>query len=472
MSRTQTDSGSLTATATATATARGQLAQCNDGGMLPVARTSWRETGHQRAIPILLVLATVFQSPRAFLYDAAVYWNSAVDVSRGATSDVYKDGLLQLRGVWTPLLYLPAALAARVFGVKAAGFFVLLENGVLISAIGCFLLPRLVGLWRPTTPLVTWLSASMTWFFLVRYAPYPLTDLWAMALMLIAVLLLARGTLWALVGGGALCGVAVNVRPAYLLTVAGLVLAVLGLTRLRGISFPAGIAVALVPQLLLNVMHGDGSQPWPPMTSELTQLQGYYASYIVRYDTVAYTPVASPRLFFCDPQMARALAGQTPHSSMDMLKAFAHHPLEAGVLLAEKLGAVVHWPVSAPYYASAAVADVLFSLLVTAVAVVGFVSLLTLAGRSRPSLPQLAVGVLWAGTIVTITTSGPETRFALPLVLLGVIGSAALALQPCLGKRAAVAALVLTAVVFGLGLAGLSNPAPAGEASPSICSTQ
>jgi hypothetical protein len=202
-------------------------------------------------------------------------------------------------------------------------------------------------------------------------------------------------------------------------------------------------------------------------------VQSSYAAFVVRYDTIAYTPLTRPKLFFCDPGIARDLgAGAMPRSPGDLASFYARHPIDAVVLIGEKIAASLHWPVSAPYYAPAGIGNPIFALLVTIVAVGGAI-LLSSAFRARPTLPQVAIGALWVGALVTLATSTPETRFALPLVILGSVGCVATVvghgpIKVRSGRTLAGAAVAIVAV-FSLGQVGLSHPAPAGDATPQIC---
>src|ERR1035437_7329043 len=134
---------------------------------------------------LLVFLGAVTRAPERFLWDAATYWRGSVSLAHG--SDPYVVGALSLRGVLTSLLYFPAALADRGFGDSSGGVAVLVENSLLISLVCVLLLPWLLRAWVPVTSWMVWVCAGLTWLVLGRSAPYPLTDLWAAALMLAAV---------------------------------------------------------------------------------------------------------------------------------------------------------------------------------------------------------------------------------------------------------------------------------------------
>ena len=418
---------------------------------------------------VLLFLATVAQAPARFVWDAAQYWAGSVSLVHGG--DTYLAGGLALRGVFTPVLYFPAALTARGLGDSSGGVAVLVENSLLVSLVGVLLLPLLLRSWVPVTSVMVWVCAGLTWLVVGRFAPYPLSDLWAAALILASVVALQRRHVTGLMVAGLLAGIAFNIRPAYLVPLLLVLALVLVRRRLAGLWYAAGVAAALLPQSVLNLAHGTGWKPWPSGMLALTHLQAYYASYIVRYDTAEYGPVRAPQQFFCSPRMARAIVDDPPFSSGSLVGSYLHNLPQSLVFLAEKAAAGLHWPLSAPYYAPTWSGEQLFAVLLTTVAVVGVASLVqaqsTSGFRSAP-LSVVAALLVWLGSLATIVTSAPETRFAMPLVLLGIAGCAALAGRG-VSERWAAGSVIAVVLVFAIGVAGLSHPAEPGPASPSTC---
>ncbi len=414
---------------------------------------------------ICVFVASILQEPMAFKWDAVNYWGGSTALAH--LSNPYVAGQLSLRGVLTPLLYLPAAVVARAAGPDTAGFCVIVENSVLIALVGALLLPRLVGLWRPVTPLVVYVCAGLTWLLIGRFAPYPLTDLWAAALILTVVLIMARPGIGSIILGGALAGAALNIRPAYLLPVVFGFAVVVWFRRLPGLWFIVGIGLALLPQTLFNLIMGKGWYPAPQKIASQTRQQAYFGSFTVRHDTVAYIPRRTPQQFYCDPSMARALGNRAPHSTVGLVVAYLQHPLQASALVAEKLGAVLHWPISAPYHSPAPGPNDVFAFIVTTITVVG--SLIVLRGIRKADLPKLFLLVIWLGAVWTLATGTPEIRYSLPLVLIGIVGlvvAGAGLMRP--SRRWLVGGLIVLGV-FGIGVAGLAHPAPQGLVTPAIC---
>ena len=423
---------------------------------------------------LLLALATALQRPAPrFFDDAATYWHGAKALVGGG--DVVVGGGLAMRGVLTSVLYAPAAAVTAAVGPSAAGLAVLVQNAVLIAVLGAVLLPRLVALWRPVTPAVIAVCAVGCWATTATFAPYPLTDLWAAALLLTAVVVVAGPRRRSLAVAGLAAGAALNLRPAHLVPVALVLGFVLLWRRAAGAWFALGIAVALLPQFLLGAAQGWGASPWPPGTAGVARLQAGYAAYVVRYDTLAARAGHSP-LFFCSPEMAGALGPTPPASTGEFVGAVLHHLPQSAVLLAEKAAAALHWPVATPYFTSGPRLNGVFAVLVTLLTVVGAAALLrvTLAHRRNGLTPSRLVPlVAWLGSAATLLTSTTETRFALPLVLFGIAGCATLAPVPVPRRRGhwgwVVGALVVAAVVYAVGTAGLGHPVAGGAGTLADC---
>ncbi|WP_104527644.1 hypothetical protein [Blastococcus saxobsidens] len=420
-----------------------------------------------RALVAAVLAGTVLLQPAApvFLWDASGYWNGTQSVLRGGST--FEAGYLSLRGVLTSFVYLPAAVLVELTSDSLAGVAVLAQNAALIAVIGVVLLPRLVGLWRPVTTPVVLVSAAGTGVVLRGFAPFPLMDIWVAALLLTAALLLHGRSRWWLVAAGAAAGAAFNIRPAALLPLLLLAAAVLVARRSSGLWFAAGAVGALVPQFLLNRWRGTAWLPFPEESGALTELQASYAAYIVRYDTVI-DDEAGPRLFFCSPGMADALEGRAPTSFSELAVTFLSNFPHALLFSAQKIGAALHWPLSTPYRIDEPGLDGLFALLITTITVVGAAFLLRHGLRARRgiALEQVAVGLVWIGSLATLVTSATETRFAVLLVLVGVAGLASVAdRRPDLARGGSARrwvgwTLLAMVAVYAVGISGLGHPVP------------
>jgi hypothetical protein len=417
---------------------------------------------------VLAIAVALQPAASAFYWDAGGYWNLARGLA--GAGGFLGDQTLTIRGALTGILYLPAAVVTAIGGDSVAAVAVLAENAVLIAVIGVLLLPALVALWRPVTPGVVVVSALGTGLLLAGFAPFPLTDLWAAALVVATVVALGRrGTVGLLLAGLA-GGAAFNIRPATLLPLVALGVAVLVARRLSAVWFALGAAVALIPQTLVNVWRDGTFSPWPVMTGDLSKLQASYAAYVVRYDTVfagslSAGPAAEPRRFFCSPGMVSALDGTAPQSPGELAATFVHHLPQALVFSVQKITAALHWPLSTPYTAPAPAVNALFALLVTAVTVIGAVALLrrTLSLGRTVSFAQVAAWIVFAGSAALLVTSATEARFALPLVLFGVAGCAlvggdGIRVSGTAGRLWLAGALVGALAVYGVGVTGLQHP--------------
>ncbi|MEU9830614.1 hypothetical protein AB0D67_03640 [Streptosporangium sp. NPDC048047] len=428
-----------------------------------------------------LFALTVARNPaRDFQGDAIRYWRGAqtgwaflfgdAPATGGASTSalttdtpVIQHAALGLRGVLAFVVYAPAALADRLAAGSGAAA-VLVENALIIAVLGAVVLPaiaRTLGVRGPAT--ICWCAAGV-WLLVAPFAPYPLMDVPAAAVFLCAVLLASAGSRRCLVAAGLCAGIALNLRPAYLVPLAAVVVVIAAVRRLRGLWLLPGVAVALVPQFAVNAVGGFGWFPVPPLSGSLANFQAGLSSYIVRYDTLLAGP---PQQFYCDPHMAHAFLGRAVTSVADLPFTMLTNLPWSAVFLLEKFSAALAWSPHVPY--SVPPADESYSLLlpVAAITVCGTSALIAAALRRgsagrRPEAALVAAAML--GACVTLLASAAETRFALPVVLLGIVGSA-LALASIRRSRTvrpvwAVAVAAGTLVVVVSATAGLSHPLP------------
>jgi hypothetical protein len=372
------------------------------------------------AAAVVLFLLTVAQQPaRNFVYDANSYWSQALALITGDSS--YDVGHLRFHGVLTAIVYAPAGLVELL--VSGAGrVAVLVENALIIAVVGALILPRIVRGLGGQGALAGWLCVGLTWLTVARFAPYPLMDIPAAALLLGALALLALGPRpWLLAAAGVCVGAAFNVRPAYLFAALAVIIGVVALRRRRSAVFGAGVAFGLMPQVVYNLVRGSGLGATPPDTGELVSLQASYAAYIVRYDTVLDAP---PQQFYCDVRMAATAAESPVYSGFELMRAMVARMPESLGLLVKKVCAALAWSSTTPYNAPATAER--YDLAVPVVLItVGGTAALIVAIRVLPTRGYaLTVLATAAAVCVSLTASAPEARFAVPLVLLGIVGCA------------------------------------------------
>ncbi len=422
------------------------------------------------------VLVYVAQTPSpAFQYDALQYWQAAnlwLD-----WQDAYIDGGLNVRGVLTCLVFVPAAALARLLGGAPtdAGAAVLLQNAVVIAITGALLIPallsRFVAVRWPHILMTSALTTTAFWGF----APYPLMDLPAACLMGVGVLLLSAKRWPAVMLGGAALGIAFNLRPAYLVA-AALCLLVFAVVSPRRSWIPSlGAVLGVVPQLAYGAIRGDTVGILPPQAGLVSAIQFNYAAYGVRYDTVTYAPI-DPRQWYCHPAMASVADGHLPTGGRDLMGLFLANLSTAVPFSLQKVAAALQWSINTPYAAEEA-GWTWHGVLVACVTTVGLVVLVGAIRRGRPDVPVPALAVAAAlGSVVTLVASAPELRFAALLVLFGILGCAAVAagavpdkLRSRSGALLVGSALAVTLSVLALGAAGTSHPADPGDVNAPIC---
>lgn len=437
-------------------------------------------TGNERiqnwVIFTAAVAMLVIQGTGAFYYDAQHYWLGAHGIVNGTA---LPDGFFELRGVLAAVIFTPAALMARLFGESSAGFFVLVQNSLVIAWLGTRVLPALIprnGLSATRakvicTVLVTLIGSG--------FAPYPLVDIYAALFCALGAAFLIKRQPYHLALAGLCIGIAVNIRPAYLIA-AGLILVTLIPWRMWKTSyFALGVAAAQIPQIALNLIKFDTFRPTPTATDALIGLQASYASYVVRYDTLLGAEI--PQQFYCSPGMAERVAGHEPRTTVELALTFLRNIPESFLFALQKISAALHWPVGTPYNIPDPGLDAAFAILVTTLSAVGICTIIrnTLGMRqTRRNEHQYVNFLLLAmalGTALTLVSSATENRFALPLVLVGIIGCVQL-LEELLDSQASrhariyVVAGIAVIAVLALGYWGLSHPLAPGDATAALCS--
>ncbi|MGJ0387702.1 hypothetical protein [Microbacterium sp. CGR1] len=448
----------------------------------PSAPTSaWsrlRESGFPHA-PLAAIVVIALQCVHGladeFVYDAAQYWAGSVALVSGGDAAVA--GVLQMRGALTSVIYVPPALLSALFGPASASWTVLAWNSLLAVFLCVFLLPRIAAIIArgPSSPLRVWVSALAGGVIVSGFSRFPLLDVWAVALALLGLYGLATGTRWWIAGlSGFALMFAANVRPAYLAPVL-IAAAVLIFVRPKVVPWAIpGAALGLIPQLLLNVTVMGAWSVVPIGTSALMNVQATYATFATRYDTVL-TPGHFPGQFYCDPGYAALQLGdEKPTSAPGVLLSAVRNLPDSLSFFSGKAAASLHWSFATPYEHPPGPGTSLMAFLVIGIAASGLVALFWLTTRSwrerTPRLVSLSLVGFWAGAVGTLVLSTPETRFAIPVVLIGLIGVIAAIPSPLRFTRprpgtviAIAIALVLAVALFALGKSVVGYPMPPGN---------
>ena len=429
----------------------------------------------------VVVVAFTFLRPPAegFIYDAENYWYGGLALVTG--DDFYELGRLDLRGALSVVIYLPAILIRVVFGAGVAGYAVLAQNALLIALLGSWIIPGLVRLFGSLRSVQVWVSALLTAILLSGFAPFPMMDLPALVLVFLGVLLIAREPVWwRLLLAGVAWGVAVNVRPAYLVPL-GLALVVWLAFRWRHALWPlVGVAATLVPQVAVNRLFAGVWRLWPDRTFQLASFQAETASYIVRYDTIPFVQDLDPRQIYCYPEYAQALEGKPlPTGTVELLQSYLQNLPQSLDFMVRKVAGALQWTWATPYSDPPPLVPGLLAVLAVGVAAAGLLAIIRSLVRRQlggSMLPMIVLAV-FVGALATIVVSAPEARFAAPLVATGILG-VVLAIPtrrpwPWKVRPATIGwiggAMLLTLVLLAWGLVALDYPAASGPFDLESC---
>lgn len=421
----------------------------------------------------VFILQWVHGPAEGFLYDAVQYWGAPLALlTDGNVSEV---GVLGIRGALTSLVYLAPAMVTSVLGPWSAVWTVLAWNALLAAVLLVVLLPGIAehlvpGRWIPRV----WTSAILGGIVISGFARFPLLDVWSGAIALVGLYALMAGRRWwAIAAGGLALAVAVNLRPSYLVPVAIAALVLLIARPRRTAWAVPGALLGAAPQVVFNLAAFGQLSASPVHTPFLLRVQAAQAAFAVRYDTVAFTD-RHPQQWYCDPGYAALLVGDPePTGPLAVVGSALHHLPQSLWFLSQKASASLHWSFATPYEPGPETGASPMTFIVVAIAAIGIVALIwrVIANwRSREArFNALALLGFWFGALGTLVFSTPETRFALPLILVGLIGllivPPAAPLHPGTRRSAIVAlaaAAALTAALLLIGEAGLDHPLPPG----------
>lgn len=431
---------------------------------------------------VMVFVFCVLRGPaQSFLYDAAQYWNAPMALIGG--TDAAVAGALSMRGALTPLVYLPPAVVSSLLGQGSAAWAVLIWNSLLAAAVCVFLLPRIAAVVAPGPTLVRiWLSALLGGAVFAGFAQHPLLDTWAVFAALAGLYVLVKGHhWWTATIAGVLFALSVNLRPSYVVPTALAVVVLILADRRRVALMVPGAVLGLIPQFVLNLVHYGSVGVVPYATEFLSRVQAAQATYAVRYDTVLGLG-RNPQQWYCDPLYAAQVASEAePTNQWGVVTSIFENLPHSLWFLTEKAAASLQWSSVTPYAHAPGTATGLTAVLAIGLASAGLVALVMGAVQARHDrsrfLVILSILGFWFGSLAALVLSTPESRFAIPLVGIGLIG--VLAVVPgSLPSRQAIrpivigvgASILVALALFLAGRAGLAHPVPPGPLKgASVC---
>lgn len=404
-------------------------------------------------------------------FDAGEYWGLAATFFKPGLHFSLLNYAAPLRGYLGPLLLVPARALCYATGWPAVAGAQLLGAGwaaVLFGAAGPAAWAAATG--RALRGGVWLLAVALGFGFWRDYFSFTLLDAPALALLLLALVALARpGWRWVALGG-LLLAAALNLRPIYLASVPG-ALGWLG-WRTRGaargpaarqwLALGAGAALLLLPQAAINYQHFGRATPLVlatdggrlPLYLKKLNWGTPYQRYESSIDRAHWGSV-----IFADPagiRLLRAAPGGMFGGYGQYVEFVVHHPLAMGTRYARHLfnGLDVWYPTPYPRRLYPLGPGPL-QLLNYAVLALGAARL----GRlRRKKLPARGPGAGWALLalglpVALVLPTLVECRYFLPLHLL-LLTAAADGFRPAQWLalptwRQAAAVLLLAAALWG-----------------------
>jgi hypothetical protein len=321
----------------------------------PSALSRWQS----RPVPTAFVIAfagtlivALIQGPKPFDGDSGNYWALAETFTHNGHFSLLNFES-PVRGYALPLMiYVLRLVGEGVHWTQSS--IAKLFNVALFALIGAVLAPRLAEIMWPQQRWNLLRRLGLTALLLVFWSgdlSYPLSDFPGLALALLTLVLIARPDApWRMLLAGAIAGVAVDVRPAYL-PFAPMLVVIVALTwrEQRGTRHApaaqrllcmcllvAGFAAASLPQSLSSHRHYDTWSFLPGGPAHLTEEQLTDGIALQRYDTFMEPTVNAFPMYYFDATGLRLLAkqpGEAIKSSGQYAEVLVEHPITMAGLI-------------------------------------------------------------------------------------------------------------------------------------------
>lgn len=395
------------------------------------------------AISFVAFLAVALvQGEKPFYYDSHGYWVLSQTFSVDGHFSLLNFENNGLRGYSLPLV---------LFGVRNAGealgfnefHIVMAFNAALFALVGAVLAPALA---RLTWPQRSWSVArrlvlcGLLLAFWRGYLNFPLSDFPALTAALLAILAVASiDSPYRMLGAGFAAGLAVNMRPAYLLLVPALLalIAWAWIARRRSGAtvnwvqaglcvwlFVLGLAAVSAVQATSNHEHLGTYNPIPG-GSELADFQYTVGLELQRYDTYVGDDQATPRMSYEDPhtkEIVAGLGGDVVDGMGGYARIVTEHPLVMGGVFLRHVVNGLDQRYPTPYVEEFdGGGNKLWRTAGFLLVFLALVRLLWPAARRRlaPTNWRYPATLLVAGA--TVVASAVEARFLLPVFLLAAL---------------------------------------------------
>jgi hypothetical protein len=387
------------------------------------------ETSIKLASFLALFVFLIAQNPVwNMLWDADGYLNSAIHWVTGGPHEQVSEQLFY-RGVLSSFVYyIPAFIGINYFEPTQFGtyiyVFVMVQNALIISWIAAFVLPRITNLIKPVKATTIPLIALLGYYIMKGFAPYSLMDLWAVACIIPVVYMIHSHRRMTMTLSGVLLGVCLNLRPSYLLVIVLLFISALVIKRASLLLMVPGFFVSQVPQILYNKKWYDSFSIFPLGLGKITGDLATFASYSIRYDTVAYRPFAQGGLSFCDKKMKDIALNSMPESTFETGLLLLQNPGNAFLFIIKKTAAAFWWPVTTPYFEHNPIVNSVFGFFVLAIMVFGVSKVIKIFVGSSNWRYFLGMFAVIAGFFINLVLYSNETRYGLSVLLIAICGIA------------------------------------------------
>lgn len=355
------------------------------------------------------------------------YWLSAVPHEQIAEQ-------LHIRGILTSFIYLIPTFLGNNF-LKTSQFgtytfvFVMVQNAILISWMCAYVFPKITGLLGPKNSLTVVTTSLLGFYALNSFVPYSLMDLWALAFLMPVVYLIHSKSRTTLATCGLLLGVCLNLRPSYIFAIILLIVSAFVINRASLFLLTPSLFLASIPQMIYNYKWYESFSMFPKGLGSISSYLAQFASYYIRYDTIAYRPPSLGGLSFCDKTMKEIAFKVKPESTLDTVLVLLLNPDHSAFFLIKKLASAFWWPVTVPYYEHNPIVNSVYGAVLLFIVTFGLSKILRNFISSDQKKQYLGVFAIATGFCCTLILYTNETRYGASVVILAICGVALYATQ-------------------------------------------
>lgn len=377
-----------------------------------------------------------------FYYDAEQYWRFGSSFVKDGNFSIfnYTEGL---RGVWFPMILFSLQYINHYLQLDPI-LIVRIFSALYISSFIAFLVPKLISRIYPEIKISFFnilFFGVLVFIFWRNYFNYPLSDFPAIILLIWGVFFLFSRKLIVLFFSGILFGMAINIRPIFLISLLPVIVFLFldtdKQTFVKSLFKPLlkfgyiliGILIISIPQILVNKNAFNTISPLVQTKNSIYGKDLYLQQLILsfsyeKYETNIGLVYPKPPVFFCDrlgSSIAQKEQANTLKNYGGFLKIYAKYPVEMSCIYFKHIFNGLDIKDNTVYLSEVNRRNYFFSLLNYSVLFFFLLSLFIYRKYLFNSKRKIFFPIILIISAVLAIPTAIETRFMLPIFLFAYI---------------------------------------------------